>query len=73
MKCISCGAYFKQNAFNRTNECDDCSSSVLGTDIDEDLELELDLLRNPSGKVRPVFYDYDVNDPEADSDSLDSI
>lgn len=69
MKCISCNTYFKQNAFNRTNECDDCSSSADNI-IDDEFEVELELLRNPSGKVQPVFYDYDVNDPE--SDSLDN-
>ena len=64
MNCISCGGYFKQNAFNRSNECEDClDANFLG--IDSELSVDVGLLKNPSGKTSPVFYD-DRDDPKMD-------
>lgn len=64
MKCVICGNYFKQHAFNRTNECDDCVDLVL-PEIDPETEIDLELMKNPSGKTRAVFYE-DRDDPEMD-------
>ena len=55
-KCVICGNYFKQHAFNRTNECDDCVDLVL-PEIDAETEVDLELMKNPSGKTRAVFYE----------------
>jgi hypothetical protein len=63
MKCIICNQYFKQHHFNRTNECDNCSAVIL--DIDQETELDLEILKNPTGKTQPVFYE-DRDDPEMD-------
>lgn len=65
MKCVICGNYFKQHAFNRTNECDDCVDFVL-PEIDAETEVDLELMKNPSGKTRAVFYE-DRDDPEMDT------
>ena len=65
MKCIICGSYFKQHTFNRTNECDDCVDLVL-PEIDAETEIDVELMRNPSGKTRAVFYE-DRDDPELDT------
>ncbi len=65
MNCISCNQYFKQNAFNRSAECEIClDSNFLG--IDSELQVDLGLLRNPNGVTKPIFYD-DMDDPEIDT------
>ena len=64
MKCIICNTYFKQHAFNRTNECDDCTDMLFPV-IDQETEIDVELMKNPSGKTRPVFYE-DRDDPESD-------
>ena len=64
MNCIVCKRYFKQNAFNRTAECDSCLDGTF-TEIDSELEVDVNLLRNPSGRTNPIFYD-EYNDPEQD-------
>lgn len=65
MKCIICGNYFKQYSFNRTNECDNCVDMLLPV-IDAETEVDLELMKNPTGRTRAVFYE-DRDDPEADS------
>jgi hypothetical protein len=67
MNCITCNRYFKQNAFNKTLECDDClDTAYLG--LDSETQVDVELLRNPSGKTNPVFYDeYDPEDDFRDS------
>lgn len=65
MNCITCSRYFKQNAFNKTLECEDClDSAYLG--LDSEVQVDVELLKNPSGKTSPVFYD-EYNDPEMDT------
>jgi hypothetical protein len=60
MKCITCGQYFKQSAYNKTNECDDCVDSILFNDIDQEMEVEINLLKNPNGKTQSqITYDWD--------------
>lgn len=56
MKCVICGNYFKQTAFNQTNECDECVDIVL-PEIDAETEVDVELMLNPSGKTRAVFYE----------------
>jgi Zn finger protein HypA/HybF involved in hydrogenase expression len=60
MQCLTCKTYFKQDAWNQTNQCDNCADVVY--DVDNDLYQDLDSaermeLMNPSGVTRPVFYD----------------
>lgn len=64
MNCITCNRYFKQNAFNKSCECEDCLDRAF-LDLDSEVQVDVDLLRNPSGKTSPVFYDRD--DPEMDT------
>ena len=66
MNCISCGCYFRHHALNRTNECDDCLDSLVSSDTE--LELEIELLRNKSGKKQPFIPD----ERELDIDSFGS-
>lgn len=64
MNCITCNRYFKQNVFNKSAECEDClDAAYLG--LDSEVQVDVELLRNPSGKTSPVFYD-EYNDPEMD-------
>ena len=65
MKCISCDQYFKRSAFNLGFECENCQF-VIAQEIDSEMQVEVELLRHPSGKTPAVFYD-DMNDPEVDS------
>ena len=55
-KCVICGNYFKHTPFNQTNECDDCIDIVL-PEIDAETEVDLELMRNPTGKTPAVFYE----------------
>lgn len=53
MKCFSCGAYFRQHPYNRTNQCDECSG--FDASMDDEMQVEIDLLRNKSGRTQPVI------------------
>lgn len=64
MNCITCLRYFKQNVFNKTAECEDCLDRAY-LQIDSEVQVDVELLRNPSGKTVAVFYD-EYNDPEMD-------
>ncbi len=64
MNCITCLRYFKQNVFNKTAECEDCLDRAY-LQIDSEVQVDVELLRNPSGKTVAVFYD-EYNDPEDD-------
>ena len=64
MKCVTCGSYFRQHSFNRTLECDDCVSVVYEDDLDSEMQVEMSILTNPSGKVQPMIYE------DRDTDSL---
>lgn len=58
MKCISCGEYFKRNRFNAGFECEGCVDLGEPTFVlDSEGALEVDLLKNPSGRTQPVFYE----------------
>ena len=57
MNCITCNRYFKQNVFNKTAECEDClDAAYLG--LDSEVQVDVERMRNPSGKSSPVCYDY---------------
>lgn len=64
MNCITCLRYFKQNVFNKTAECEDCLDRAY-LQIDSEVQVDVELLRNPSGKTVAIFYD-EYNDPEDD-------
>lgn len=64
MNCITCLRYFKQNVFNKTAECEDCLDRAY-LQIDSEVQVDVELLRNPPGKTVAVFYD-EYNDPEED-------
>ena len=59
MHCANCGAYYKLSAFNSTDICDDClgEPEVLPWEVPQDFIAEVEMLRNPSGRTLPVFYD----------------
>lgn len=56
MRCVICDKYFKHSAFNQSFECDACQSIVLD-EIDSEMQVEVELLRHPSGKTQAVIYD----------------
>jgi hypothetical protein len=65
MKCVSCGSYFKQSAFNKSLFCEQCLDIANDT-YDQELLDEISQVINPSGKTQAVFYD------DADVDSFSS-
>jgi hypothetical protein len=65
MKCVICNQYFKRSVFNQTFECDACQAIVLD-EFDSEMQVEVELLRHPSGKTQAVIYD-DMNDDTGDS------
>jgi Zn finger protein HypA/HybF involved in hydrogenase expression len=65
MKCIICNQYFKHTVFNQSFECENCQSIVLD-EIDSEMQVEVELLKHPSGKTRAVMYD-DLYDDAGDS------
>lgn len=66
MKCNYCGCSFRitkiySEAKADTTSCLDCQGIVDDLSIpDDEIILEVNLIRNPSGRTKPVFYD----DPE---------
>ena len=61
MQCSSCGTYYRLTPYNDTCYCDDClaEQDKVSTENYPDIEVEKQLLLNPTGKTRPVFYDDD--------------
>lgn len=56
MKCIVCGIYYKQNMFNSSMECEDCISiESKNSDIDPETEIDVSILKNPSGRTKPML------------------
>ena len=58
-ECKTCGAYYKLSAFNKTENCEDCSD-VLDEELQEyksAYEVDLIQITNPTGKTKPVFND----------------
>jgi hypothetical protein len=68
MKCISCGQHFFKSAYSDNKHCFFCESVIL--DAEDDIDLEVQALINPSGKVKAKIeeddysYDYSDNDDE---------
>lgn len=66
MICTCCGAYFKQNAFNQSKQCEGCQDdfSELNDLCADESSYEADVVQlvNPSGKTRPIFLDDVVED-----------
>lgn len=56
MRCVICDKYFKRSVFNQTFECDACQSMLLD-EIDSEMQVEVELLRHPTGKTQAVIYD----------------
>jgi hypothetical protein len=57
--CVVCEKYFKQSPWNNTNTCYSCYDDVdeLPPEIDQEDQLEVDLLMNPSGHTKGLFYE----------------
>jgi len=56
-QCITCGSYYRRSPYNQTNECDGCVDQVLDTSFDEEDQVELSHLMNPTGKTAAKFSD----------------
>jgi hypothetical protein len=59
--CNTCGEYYRLTPYNNSCVCDECVDSLAEQsalfDPDDDYRIEIDMLKNPSGKTPPVFYD----------------
>ena len=56
--CVSCGDYFRTNAWhNNKLECQNCVFTLPSMEIDDDVDVEVNHLLNPTGKTQAVFYD----------------
>lgn len=55
--CKTCAAYYKKNAFNNSDECDDCRDiiSYEQESFNQAYEADLIQIKNPSGRTLPVF------------------
>ena len=63
--CACCGSYYKKSSFLHGEFCSDCDGIVDNYDIlDEEVNLEINNLLNPSGKIRPVIYEDRKDDTE---------
>jgi len=57
--CVSCGNYYRLNAFhNDLYDCQDC----IGVLVESPEDLDINNIVNPSGKVQAVFNEEDLND-----------
>jgi hypothetical protein len=61
MKCRYCGDSFKLSPLNKdSSTCLECSGVVDDFSVeDEELKIDLQQLKNPSGRTQPVIYDED--------------
>ena len=57
MICVHCGTYFKKTKWNNSDSCEDCLDTGATPEYDSEIELEVEHLKNPTGKTQPVFYD----------------
>lgn len=64
MRCIYCESSFKLTKFTKNkNVCSACDGTVDDLSIDdEELSVEVEILRNPSGKTQPKFFDESYED-----------
>lgn len=57
--CVVCQEYFKPSAWNNSNMCyhcyDDLDEPVVVVDLED--QVELDILVNPTGVTKAIFYD----------------
>lgn len=62
--CTNCGTYYRLSPYNGTSECDSCVDSDAFYDLDDNtLDVDMNILQNPSGKTQARF------DREYNSDS----
>lgn len=53
MKCITCGEHFFKSEYDNGKQCFNCQDVIL----DEDEGIEVNILLNPSGKVKAYIED----------------
>jgi len=59
--CVTCGKHYNTSPYNNTNQCDDCFCNS-PFEIDDELLIDLNNIRNPSGRT-PSFIQ-DSNDED---------
>jgi hypothetical protein len=59
--CVTCGKHYNNSPYNNTSQCDDCFCSD-SFEIDDELLIDLNNIRNPSGRTRAIIQDF--NDDE---------
>lgn len=57
MLCCNCGKSFKKVQGDRVSLCNECldEADPFTSDTEDDVEVDILYLRNPSGKTSPVF------------------
>jgi glutaredoxin len=63
MRCLSCSSYFRHTAYNQSSFCEYCldAEDLIKKEKESDVDLEIELLVNPSGRRQAVIYE-DRND-----------
>lgn len=59
--CVTCGKHYHNSPYNNTNQCDDCFCEN-DIEIDEDLLIDFENIKNPSGRTKAMIYDFNDDD-----------
>lgn len=59
--CVTCGKHYHNSPYNNSNQCDDCYCEDTFV-IDDELMIDLDIIRNPSGRTPAMIQDYNDDD-----------
>ena len=62
MICLACNSYFKNSYFNNSYYCENCEDFAIEDICDQETEVDISMLTNPTGKVRAS-----INDDREDS------
>jgi hypothetical protein len=58
--CATCGNYYRLTVYNETEVCDEClAPEDIYEEIDDDMQVEIFNIKNPSGRVPAKFNEVD--------------
>lgn len=61
--CCTCGSYYRLTAYHKDRlNCEDCAYLVPKYRLDEESEVDIHNIVNPSAKTAAVRYDDDLNE-----------
>lgn len=62
-KCESCGEHYRLTAFNNSETCDNCfATGDFYEEVDAATEIDINHLKNPTGRTLPRFSEVDLED-----------